>query len=207
MLRSVINRAAAAIALALLSPIVAVLALVVRLFLGSPVLFRQQRPGLHGKPFTILKFRTMRDTRDENGQLLPDEFRMTGFGKLLRASSLDELPSLLNVVRGEMSIVGPRPLLMEYLEVYTPEQARRHEVCPGITGLAQVNGRNELPWDERFALDIYYVDHQSFALDLRIIARTIAKVARRDGISAEGYTTAPHFTGTDPTRATERVIS
>lgn len=196
---------AASIALVALSPVLAVVAIVVRLRLGSPVLFRQVRPGLHGQPFAMLKFRTMRDDRDEHGTLLADEFRLTRVGNLLRATSLDELPELVNVVKGDMGIVGPRPLLLEYLEVYTPDEARRHDVRPGITGLAQINGRNAAPWPERFALDLYYVDHQSLWLDLRIIARTVAKVVRRDGIAAEGYTTAPHFTGTAQDELAERV--
>ena len=177
-------------------PVMAVVALLVRIFLGKGVLFRQVRPGLHGKPFTIVKFRTMRDDRGADGSLLPDEARLTRFGSFLRSSSLDELPEIFNVLRGQMSFVGPRPLLVEYLEVYTPEQARRHEVRPGITGLAQVSGRNTLPWEERFALDRYYVENRSLSLDLRILAKTLAKVVRRDGIAAEGYATAPHFTGT-----------
>ena len=166
---------------------------VVRLKLGSPILFIQMRPGLHGKPFRMIKLRTMTDLRDSNGNLLPDEVRLTLFGRWLRATSLDELPELWNVVQGHMSLVGPRPLLMEYLPLYTPEQARRHEVCPGITGWAQVNGRNAIEWDEKFKLDIWYVDNQSFWLDLRILVLTIKKVLTRDGISSKrGHTMAKY---------------
>lgn len=171
------------------------LSVVVRFKLGSPVLFRQVRPGLHGQPFMMVKFRTMTDARGPDGELLPDAQRLTAFGRLLRASSLDELPELWNVLRGEMSMVGPRPLLMEYLPLYTPEQARRHEVRPGITGWAQVNGRNALSWEERFKLDVWYVDHQSFWLDLRILWRTLRKVIVREGISAAGEATMSKFTG------------
>jgi lipopolysaccharide/colanic/teichoic acid biosynthesis glycosyltransferase len=163
--------------------------------LGSPVLFRQVRPGLHGRPFMMVKFRTMTDERGADGELLPDAQRLTAFGRFLRASSLDELPELWNVLRGEMSLVGPRPLLMEYLPLYSPEQARRHEVRPGITGWAQVNGRNALSWEERFKLDIWYVDHRSLWLDLRILWLTVRKVIVREGISAQGEATMPRFTG------------
>ncbi len=163
--------------------------------LGSPVLFRQVRPGLHGRPFMMVKFRTMTDERGADGELLPDAQRLTAFGRFLRASSLDELPELWNVLRGEMSLVGPRPLLMEYLPLYSPEQARRHEVRPGITGWAQVNGRNALNWEERFKLDIWYVDHRSLWLDLRILWLTVRKVIVREGISAQGEVTMPRFTG------------
>ena len=184
-----------ALALIILLPVMGVVALLVRLRFGRPVLFRQIRPGLHGAPFTIYKFRSMRDLRDAHGNLLPDEQRLTRFGNLLRASSLDELPELFNVLRGDMSLVGPRPLLMRYLPRYTPEQARRNEVRPGITGLAQVRGRNAISWDEKFALDVYYVDHRSFWLDCRILAWTVLNVVRRDGISAEGHTSSPEFMG------------
>lgn len=183
------------IALILLSPVLAVIALLVRIKLGSPVLFRQQRPGLHGKPFTLLKFRTMTDARDADGNLLPDEQRLTSFGQFLRRTSLDELPELFNVLKGDMSLVGPRPLLMQYLERYTPEQMRRHEVKPGITGWAQVNGRNALSWEEKFALDVWYVDHLSLWLDLKIIVLTVWKVLRREGISQDGFATMPEFMG------------
>ncbi|GAB4459012.1 MAG: sugar transferase [Anaerolineae bacterium] len=184
-------------ALLLLAPFLAVIALLVRVKLGAPVLFRQQRPGLHGRPFTIYKFRTMTDARDAKGQFLPDADRLTAFGRLLRRTSLDELPELFNVLRGEMSLVGPRPLLMQYLDRYTPEQARRHEVRPGITGWAQVNGRNALTWEEKFALDVWYVDHQSLWLDLKIILLTIWSVLRREGISQQGHATMPEFVGTE----------
>lgn len=170
----------------------------VRCRLGSPVLFRQVRPGLHGRPFRMVKFRTMTDERGADGELLPDAQRLTSFGRFLRATSLDELPELWNVLRGEMSLVGPRPLLMEYLPLYSPEQARRHEVRPGITGWAQVNGRNALSWEERFKLDIWYVDHRSLWLDLRILWLTVRKVIVREGISAQGEATMPRFTGNKP---------
>jgi lipopolysaccharide/colanic/teichoic acid biosynthesis glycosyltransferase len=173
----------------------AVLAWLVRRKLGSPVFFSQVRPGLHGKPFLMVKFRTMTDERDANGALLPDAQRLTAFGRFLRASSLDELPELWNVLRGEMSLVGPRPLLMEYLPLYTSEQARRHEVRPGITGWAQVNGRNAISWADKFALDVWYVDHRSLWLDVRILWLTVRKVLVRDGISATGEATMPRFEG------------
>jgi len=181
--------------LVLLSPLLAFLALLVRRRLGSPVLFRQRRPGKDAKPFEMLKFRTMTDVRGPDGALLADAERLTAFGRFLRSTSLDELPELWNVLRGDMSLVGPRPLLMEYLPLYSPEQARRHEVRPGITGWAQVNGRNALSWSEKFALDIWYVDRRSFGLDLKIICRTLLKVVKRDGISATGEATMPKFTG------------
>ena len=167
----------------------------VRRKLGSPVLFIQVRPGLHGKPFQMVKFRTMTDARGASGALLPDAQRLTPFGRFLRASSLDELPELWNVLRGEMSLVGPRPLLMEYLPLYTPEQARRHELRPGITGWAQVNGRNAISWADKFAMDVWYVDHRSFWLDVRILWLTVRKVLVRDGISADGEATMPRFEG------------
>ena len=170
--------------------------LCVRFFLGTPVLFKQKRPGLNGKPFTIYKFRTMTDKRDERGVLLPDSDRMTPFGRLLRATSLDELPELLNVVKGEMSIVGPRPLLMEYLPRYSPWQMRRHEVKPGITGWAQVNGRNALTWEKKFEMDVWYVDHQSLSLDVKILAMTLLKVIQREGINQPGQATMELFRGT-----------
>jgi lipopolysaccharide/colanic/teichoic acid biosynthesis glycosyltransferase len=172
-----------------------ILAVLIRRRMGSPVLFCQLRPGLHGKPFKMVKFRTMLDAVDYKGCPLPDNERLTGLGRFLRSTSLDELPELWNVVKGEISLVGPRPLLMEYLPLYTPEQARRHEVRPGITGWAQVNGRNALSWEEKFALDVWYVDHQSLWLDIKIIALTLWKVVRRDGISAAGEATMPRFTG------------
>ncbi len=180
--------------LALALPLL-VLTWLVRRKLGSPVFFRQVRPGLHGKPFRMVKFRTMTDARGPDGQLLPDAERLTPFGHWLRATSLDELPELWNVLRGEMSLVGPRPLLMEYLPLYSPEQARRHEVRPGITGWAQVNGRNAISWAEKFALDVWYVDHHSLWLDVRIVWLTVRKVLVRDGISAAGEATMPRFEG------------
>ena len=185
----------AAIVLAVLSFPLMALALLVRHRLGSPVFFRQTRPGLHGKPFQMIKFRTMRNTVGPDGQPLPDSERMTPFGRLLRSASLDELPELWNVLRGDMSLVGPRPLLMEYLPLYTPEQARRHQVRPGITGWAQVNGRNALSWEDKFRLDVWYVDRQSLWLDLRILWLTLRKVLAREGISANGEATMPRFTG------------
>ena len=185
----------AAPTLALLSPLLGVLALGVRLVMGSPILFRQERPGLVGKPFTLLKLRTMTDARDGDGELLPDAQRLTGLGRLLRSASLDELPELINVLKGDMALVGPRPLLPHYLELYTPEQARRHEVRPGITGWAQVNGRNALTWESRLALDVWYVDHRTFRLDMKILFLTVVRVFQRDGISADGEATMPRFTG------------
>lgn len=180
----------------ILLPVLTIFALLVRIRLGSPIFFRQTRPGLHGKPFQIIKLRTMTDARDAAGNLLSDAERLTRFGRFLRATSLDELPELWNVVRGDMSLVGPRPLLMEYLPLYTPEQARRHEVRPGITGWAQVNGRNALSWEEKFKLDVWYVDHKSFWLDIKIVLLTVKKVLFRDGISAQNNVTMPKFTGT-----------
>lgn len=176
-------------------PLLMALALTVRCRLGSPVLFRQERPGLFGKPFIILKFRTMSDARDAIGNLLPDGERLTRFGTWLRSTSLDELPELFNVLRGDMSLVGPRPLLMRYLDRYTPEQMRRHEVRPGITGWAQVNGRNSLSWADKFRLDNWYVDNKSLALDLRILFLTAQKVLKRDGINEDGQATATEFLG------------
>jgi lipopolysaccharide/colanic/teichoic acid biosynthesis glycosyltransferase len=183
------------IALLLLFPLLAVIALQVRRKMGAPVLFRQTRPGLHGKPFEMLKFRTMCDARDAGGMPLPDSERLTAFGRWLRATSLDELPELWNVLRGEMSLVGPRPLLMEYLPLYSPEQARRHDVRPGITGWAQVNGRNAISWEEKFKLDVWYVDHQSLWSDLKILFLTVKNVIARQGISADGEATMPKFSG------------
>jgi lipopolysaccharide/colanic/teichoic acid biosynthesis glycosyltransferase len=179
----------------LLSPLIGLLSLLVRVFLGSPVLFRQTRPGLSGKSFELVKFRTMTDRRDQNRDLLPDVERLTSFGTFLRSTSLDELPELWNVVRAEMSLVGPRPLLVEYLPLYSPVQARRHEVRPGVTGLAQVRGRNELSWEEKFKLDVWYVDHRSFRLDCAILFWTVRSVLHREGIAAEGNVTMPPFTG------------
>ena len=181
------------LALLALSPVLAVLALLVRLRLGAPVLFRQPRPGLGGRPFTIYKFRTMTNARDAAGRFLSDAERLTKFGRFLRSTSLDELPELINVLKGEMSLVGPRPLMVRYLECYTPEQARRHEGRPGITGWAQVNGRNALTWEEKFRLDVWYVDHISFWLDLKIMALTAWKIIRREGISQPGQATMEEF--------------
>jgi len=181
--------------LVVLSPVLLLIAFLVRLKLGSPVLFRQVRPGFGGRLFTLLKFRTMRDLRDRERNLLPDGDRLSGFGTRLRRLSLDELPELFNVLKGDMSVVGPRPLLMQYLDRYTPEQARRHEVKPGITGWAQVNGRNAITWEEKFALDVWYVDNRSFGLDLKILGMTAWKVLKREGISAEGEATMPEFMG------------
>lgn len=172
-----------------------VLAIMIRCKLGSPILFSQNRPGLNGVPFKLFKFRTMTDAVDAQGHLLSDENRLTPFGRLLRRTSLDELPELWNVLKGDMSLVGPRPLLMEYLPLYTQEQSRRHEVRPGITGWAQVNGRNLLSWDERFELDVWYVDHHSILLDIKILFITIKKVFKREGISAKGEATMPKFKG------------
>lgn len=185
----------AALALLLLALPLLLLILLVRCKLGSPVFFRQVRPGLNGKPFEMVKFRTMTDERGPDGQLLPDAVRLTPFGRFLRSTSLDELPELWNVIKGDMSLVGPRPLLMEYLPLYTPEQARRHEVRPGVTGWAQVNGRNAISWEEKFELDVWYVDHQSLWLDMKILWLTVKKVLVRDGISAEGEATMSKFTG------------
>lgn len=182
-------------ALILFTPVMLMVAWQIRNKLGAPVLFRQIRPGLDGKPFEMVKFRTMRDAIDVEGNSLPDVERMVPFGNFLRSSSLDELPELWNVLRGDMSLVGPRPLLMEYLPLYSPEQYRRHEVRPGVTGWAQINGRNALSWEEKFKLDVWYVDHRSFWLDLKILFLTIKKVLRRDGISAEGEATMAKFTG------------
>jgi lipopolysaccharide/colanic/teichoic acid biosynthesis glycosyltransferase len=185
----------ASFALLLLFPVLLLVAWLVHRRLGGPVLFRQVRPGLHGKPFEMVKFRTMRDAVDTEGNALPDAERLTPFGHFLRSTSLDELPELWNVIKGDMSLVGPRPLLMEYLPLYSVEQARRHEVRPGITGWAQVNGRNAVSWPEKFALDIWYVDNRSLLLDIRILLLTIKKVFVREGISAEGQATASRFTG------------
>ena len=184
--------------LVILGPVLLVTAFLVRIKLGSPVLFKQQRPGLQGRPFYVYKFRTMTDLRNPEGQLLSDELRLTPFGKLLRRLSLDELPQLLNVITGDLSLVGPRPLLMEYLPLYSPEQARRHQVKPGITGWAQVNGRNAISWEEKFRLDVWYVDNRSFLLDLRILWMTLAKVFKRHGINQQGQATMEKFAGGTP---------
>jgi sugar transferase EpsL len=186
---------AATLGLLIISPVLLIVALLVRIRHGSPVLFGQKRPGLRGGPFQIYKFRTMTNARAADGSLLPDEHRLTPLGRFLRASSLDELPELFNVLRGEMSLVGPRPLLMQYLDRYSPEQARRHEVLPGITGWAQVNGRNALTWEDKFKLDVWYVDHWSFWLDLKILFLTVWKVFKREGISQPGHATMEEFRG------------
>ncbi len=196
-MKRVFDFVAASLALLLLAVPLLVLVWLIRHKLGSPVLFRQVRPGLHGKPFTMVKFRTMTDERGPDGALLPDAQRLTPFGRFLRSSSLDELPELWNVLKGDMSLVGPRPLLMEYLPLYTPEQARRHEVRPGITGWAQVNGRNAISWEDKFALDVWYVDHCSLWVDMQILWRTVRKVLVRDGISAAGEATMSKFTGSE----------
>lgn len=185
----------ATIGLVLFAPILVYFAFRIRAEMGSPVLFRQTRPGLHGKPFNMIKFRTMRDTADATGKLLTDAERLTPLGSFLRGFSLDELPELWNVLKGDMSLVGPRPLLMDYLPLYSAEQSRRHNVQPGVTGWAQVNGRNAIGWDQKLALDIWYVENQSLALDARILWLTVSKVIKRDGISAEGEATMSRFTG------------
>ncbi|MDZ4305228.1 MAG: sugar transferase [Pseudomonas sp.] len=186
-----------ALALLLFWPVLLILYVLVRVNLGSPALFRQQRPGLHGRPFMMVKFRTMLDALDADGNPLPDDVRLTRFGRLLRSTSLDELPELWNVLKGDMSLVGPRPLLMEYLPLYSAEQSRRHAVRPGITGWAQINGRNALSWKQKFDLDTWYVDNQSFWLDFRILLLTVRKVFIREGISADGVVTISKFTGRD----------
>lgn len=193
--KRVLDLAVSMVVLVLLAPVLMVTAVLVRVRLGSPVIFRQRRPGRDGRPFQMWKFRTMTDARDVRENLLPDEQRLTRFGQLLRSTSLDELPELWNVLRGEMSLVGPRPLLMEYLDRYTPEQARRHEARPGITGWAQVNGRNSLSWEEKFEHDVWYVEHCSLGLDLKILWKTLVNVVRRDGIHAAGHATMPKFQG------------
>jgi lipopolysaccharide/colanic/teichoic acid biosynthesis glycosyltransferase len=185
----------ASFALMAFSPVMLVLAFLIRRTMGKPVLYRQMRPGLNGIPFEMVKFRSMRDAFDATGAPLADAERLTSLGRFMRSTSLDEAPELWNVIRGDMSLVGPRPLLTEYLPLYSPEQARRHEVKPGITGWAQINGRNAISWEERFALDLWYVDNQTFLLDLKILWKTILKVIRREGISAQGEATMPKFTG------------
>ena len=187
---------ASLIGLIFLSPMLIATAILVRIKLGSPVLFKQQRPGLNAQPFNVYKFRTMTDQLDPDGQLLPDEVRLTPFGKLLRRLSFDELPQLINVIKGDLSLVGPRPLLMQYLPLYTSEQARRHAVRPGITGWAQVNGRNAISWEEKFEYDVWYVDHQSLSLDLKILWMTFHKVLNREGINQDGQATMEVFKGT-----------
>jgi lipopolysaccharide/colanic/teichoic acid biosynthesis glycosyltransferase len=195
MLKRLLDIIIASITLILLSPLYAFVAYKVKKNLGSPVLFRQVRPGLHGKPFEMIKFRTMKDAVDEQGNPLPDSERLTPFGQMLRSTSLDEMPELWNVIKGDMSIVGPRPLLMEYLPLYSPEQAKRHDVRPGMTGHAQVNGRNAIGWEEKFKLDTWYVENQSIWLDFKIMFKTVHKVLAKDDISAEGEATMTRFTG------------
>jgi sugar transferase EpsL len=194
-LKHILDIGAAGLGVLITMPVSLGVAFIIRINMGKPVLFRQQRPGLHGKPFTLYKFRTMSNEYDANGNLLPDSERLTPLGQFLRSSSLDELPELMNVLRGEMSLVGPRPLLMQYLDRYTPEQARRHEVKPGITGWAQINGRNAITWEAKFEYDVWYVDHCSFWLDMKIIMLTMWKVLRREGISQAGEATMSEFIG------------
>lgn len=189
--------------LLVLSPLLLIVYILCRIKLGVPVFFRQERPGLHGKIFKMYKFRSMTGERDAEGNLLPDEVRLTSFGKILRATSLDELPELFNILKGEMSFVGPRPLLVQYLNRYTQQQARRHEVKPGLTGWAQVNGRNAISWEKKFELDVWYVDHWNLRLDLKILWMTAVKVLKRDGISAEGQATAGEFMGSEPSKSTQ----
>jgi len=197
LVKSGFDRCAGGVGLILAGPLMMGLALAVRLTMGAPVFFRQQRPGLRGRPFQVVKFRTMHNAAGPDGHPLPDAERLTALGRFLRASSLDELPQLWNVFAGELSLVGPRPLLMQYLPRYTAEQARRHEVMPGITGWAQVNGRNAISWEEKFALDVWYVDHWSLLLDLRILGLTLLRVVRRSGIASAGHATMPEFMGTE----------
>lgn len=188
----------ALIGLILLSPILILLMFFIKIRIGSPILFKQVRPGLNGQPFLMIKFRTMNSATDQNGNLLPDHERLTKLGKILRSTSLDELPELWNVLKGDMSLVGPRPLLMEYLPLYNKRQATRHLVRPGITGWAQINGRNAISWEQKFELDAWYVEHQSFILDIKILCLTIQKILVREGISAEDHATTPKFTGNKP---------
>ena len=203
MLKRLIDITASGAALAVLSPVLAVTAYKVKKNLGSPVLFKQTRPGLNGKPFEMIKFRTMKDATDKDGNLLPDSERLTPFGQKLRSTSLDELPELWNVLKGDMSLVGPRPLLMEYLPLYNSEQARRHNVRPGVTGYAQVNGRNAISWEQKLALDTWYVDNQSLWLDFKILVKTVKQVLIKDGISADGEATMSKFTGSQNQSALE----
>lgn len=195
-MKRLLDVAVAGIGLAVTLPIMAIVACLVYFNMGKPVLFRQVRPGRDGKPFEMLKFRTMRDAQDRSGNILPDAERLTRLGQFMRSTSLDELPELWNILKGDMSLVGPRPLLVEYLPLYNAEQARRHNVRPGLTGWAQVNGRNALSWEEKFALDTWYVDHRSFLLDLKILFMTVGKVLRREGVSADGEATMTKFQGT-----------
>ena len=192
-----------AVSLILLSPCILIVAILVRLKLGAPILFTQSRPGKNDRVFEIFKFRSMTSETDQHGNLLPDETRLTKFGRFMRATSLDELPGLVNVLKGDMSLVGPRPLLVEYLPRYNARQKRRHEVKPGITGWAQVNGRNAVSWEERFELDVWYVENQSFLLDLKILVMTVGKVVRRSGVSAAGHATMPKFQGSESREGAE----
>jgi lipopolysaccharide/colanic/teichoic acid biosynthesis glycosyltransferase len=201
MIKRLFDFLSALASLLVLLPVIVVVAILIHHKLGSPVLFRQNRPGLHGKPFKMIKFRTMLDVLDAQGSPLPDSERMTPFGQFLRSSSLDELPGLWNVLTGELSLVGPRPLLMEYLPLYSKEQYRRHDFRPGVTGWAQVNGRNAISWEDKFKLDVWYVDNRSFWLDLKILLLTVKKVLVRDGISGEGEVTMSRFTGSDQKEA------
>lgn len=203
-MKRIFDLVVASAALVVLAIPLLVLMLLVRVNLGSPVFFRQQRPGLHGVPFEMVKFRTMTELREPDGTLLSDAERLTRFGQALRASSLDELPELWNVIRGEMSLVGPRPLLMEYLPLYTPQQARRHEVRPGITGWAQVNGRNAIDWEQKFTLDVWYVDHHNLILDLRILGLTVLKILKREGINQAGEATVEQFRGSQDIEGSQR---
>lgn len=198
MLKRVFDATVALLLLLLLAPLMLLVALAVGLSMGRPVLFKQVRPGLHGRPFTMVKFRTMKNQAGADGQILPDDQRLTRFGRFLRKTSLDELPEFWNVFKGDMSLVGPRPLLMEYLPLYSPRQARRHEVLPGITGWAQVNGRNAVTWEQKFDLDLWYVDNRTIWLDFKILVMTIVKVFKTQGISADGQATMPRFTGSPP---------
>jgi lipopolysaccharide/colanic/teichoic acid biosynthesis glycosyltransferase len=195
MMKRLLDICVSVVAIVLLSPLLFFTMLVTRIKLGAPVFFRQQRPGLHGQPFEMIKFRTMTDSRDSEGNLLPDGERLTAYGRFLRSTSIDELPELWNVLKGDMSLVGPRPLLMEYLPLYSAEQRRRHEVRPGVTGWAQINGRNAISWDEKFTFDIWYVDNRSFFLDLKILSLTAKNVLIRRGVNAAGSPTMPKFTG------------
>lgn len=195
MLKRLFDILVSALAILIFAPLIVVLMLIVRVKLGAPVFFTQTRPGKDGKPFKMIKFRSMTNGKDAEGNLLPDDQRLPKFGKLLRSTSLDELPELCNVLKGDMSLVGPRPLLMQYLDRYTPEQRRRHEVRPGITGWAQVNGRNNVPWEERFKMDVWYVDHHNLLLDIKILWMTVLKVVKRSDVSQEGHATMTEFMG------------
>lgn len=193
--KRIFDLVAAALGVLVLSPVIILMAILVSIFIGTPILFRQLRPGYKARPFYIYKFRTMTDARGPDGNLLPDSVRLTRFGRFLRSLSLDELPELYNILRGDMSVVGPRPLIMDYLPLYSPEQMRRHDVYPGLTGWAQINGRNAIDWPTRFAMDVWYVDHRSFWLDIRIILKTIWKVIKRENVNQPGHATIEFFTG------------